>query len=115
MYCARLVLTNTPVARKIAREKYGRSYEELDTREKQSVAGYIGALKRKGELGSEVGTRVANCSPVLCVGTWIAGPNLWLICVRQQCKTRISRPCSLGCEVQARDAAERCCITHGYK
>ena len=64
---------NPPVARKVAREKYGRSYEELDTREKQSVAGYIGALKRKGELGTEVGTCAVDCSP--CARSWIAGPQ----------------------------------------
>ena len=50
-----------------------RSYEELDTREKQSVAGVIGALKRHGELGSEVGTHVVDCSPVPCAGSWTAG------------------------------------------
>lgn len=41
----------------IARERYGRSYDELDTNEKRAVAGVIGGLKRREELGSEVNTQ----------------------------------------------------------
>lgn len=41
----------------IARERFGRRYDELDTNEKRAVAGVIGALKRKGELGGEVSTQ----------------------------------------------------------
>jgi general stress protein YciG len=38
---------------RIAQEKYGKSYEELDGRQRQSVAGTVGGLHRREELGRE--------------------------------------------------------------
>eukprot|EP00877_Chromochloris_zofingiensis_P013179 jgi/Chrzof1/8114/UNPLg00159.t1 len=40
---------------RLAREMYGRSYEELDTNEKRSVAGKIGGEHRKQQMAQEAG------------------------------------------------------------
>ncbi|KAK9843840.1 hypothetical protein WJX81_008496 [Elliptochloris bilobata] len=58
---------NDDLKEQIAQERHGRSYEALDTNQKRSVAGVIGGLKRKEELGSEgyseMGKKGAQASP----------------------------------------------------